>query len=73
MKDGLQGIDAETWAVLEAMPCRTFGDAYSCTCRPGSWEWQTPEAMAMRLELERRGFVSSQDPDATWRVRWDRR
>jgi hypothetical protein len=65
-----QGIDAITAAFLATMPIGTFGDAYSATCRPGSWEFQTADGAAMRAELGRRGYVSTQDPAAPWRLRW---
>lgn len=68
----ISGIDPETWAALEAMPCPYMGDVYACTCRPGAWEWTTRQAVHMRYELETRGYVQTPNPDFRWRVRWAR-
>jgi len=43
---------------------------YSALHRPGSWEWQLPEADAARRRLAALGYLADQDPEASWRVRW---
>jgi hypothetical protein len=65
------GIDAATWAELEAMPCPRGGDVYACVVRYGTWEYPTDEAVAMRAHLASRGYrVFGTDPAAWWCNAW---
>lgn len=40
--------------------------------RPGSWEWQTEEAVRARETLHSKGYHEVVEPTAWWRVRWVR-
>jgi len=43
---------------------------FSALHRPGSWEYQLPDAAAARDRLARLGYVEETDPNVSWRVRW---
>jgi hypothetical protein len=69
--EGMQGIEPLDAAALDRIPGRPMnGDAYSATCRPGSWEWQTAYGHDLRAWLQAHGYRPVRDPEATWRVRW---
>lgn len=49
----------------------TFDDGgYSALHRPGSCEWQRPEALEARQRLAALGCRCAADPSAPWRVHW---
>lgn len=57
---------------LSRYSARRLGDdgGYSALHRPGSWEWQLPEAGEAHARLAARGYIPEADPAASWRVRW---
>ena len=79
-----QGVDLRTWRRLEVLgrqlrwgvgEISTKGeplDVYSSIGRPGSWEYQTQGAKAMRRILHEAGYQEAPDPEASHRVRWTR-
>ena len=45
-------------------------ELHSAIGRPGSWEYQTPGAKAVRDRLQEAGWWPHVDPSASWRRVW---
>ena len=63
-------IEESDVAVLRAQLVGDFFDVDAAIHRPGSWEWPTSQAEAMRDYLQAQGYEAHVHPLGPWRRVW---